>query len=59
MILSYEGPKHVYVTYVVINAQQSAVLCSQLKVFPSFLNLFEEFTIKFCKMIILEIPLQN
>jgi len=42
MILNFEVPKHVYVTYVVINAQQSAVLCSQLKEFPSFLNLFRK-----------------
>jgi len=34
-----EGTKHFHVTHVVINAQQSAVLSSQLKVFPFLFKL--------------------
>ena len=37
-----EREKHVHMTHVVISAEQSAVLCSQLEVFPSFLNLFRK-----------------
>jgi hypothetical protein len=55
-----EGPQRVYVTHVVINTQQSAVLCSQMEVFPSFLNLFRKIHSNFfSKLIAREMSVQN